>query len=419
MSAQPVQDRVAVRPHAVLDAAIGTARAGERFDLVDRLSEARHLLRDSSITVQVVGGAQQGRTSMVDALLRAANHPARLVVTETDGDAADAAVFVSDAAQPLSAAELDLLRTLSHRSPTVVFALTKIDLYPHWREVLDADLDLLRSAGVAVDPFAVSAHLYLHARTHDDAALASASGVAALADRLHAITDHADVTAGRAVAQHVLSAITELDPARGPRAPTRSPASRPRPAAGHGRRPGTRQEPRPAGPRRSAPAGSSCSETVSPPRPPTSTSTCAPGCAQWSPRRSAPSTRPTPPELGRRGHLAARAPRLRGPPDLRAARRPDLRDRVDARRPPRVPPASSRSPAGPAGSAGAAAAPRLACRQPPPPRRTGPHPRHVQLRRRHDGADPAAVREHPRPAVGRPDRGPAGRADDGRSGAQR
>ncbi|MFD1522053.1 hypothetical protein ACFSJD_31470, partial [Pseudonocardia yunnanensis] len=64
MTAPPAKDHATTRPQDVLDTAIGTAKAGGRLDIVDRLSEARSLLRGPSVAVQVAGGAQQGRASM-------------------------------------------------------------------------------------------------------------------------------------------------------------------------------------------------------------------------------------------------------------------------------------------------------------------------------------------------------------------
>src|SRR3954452_23251809 len=106
MSAPPVLDSAATRPQDVLDTAIGTARAGGRLDLVDRLSTARSLLRAPSVTVQVAGGAPQGRTDMVTALLRAAPGSPGITLTQAGaagpGEAADIVVFVADSARILT-----------------------------------------------------------------------------------------------------------------------------------------------------------------------------------------------------------------------------------------------------------------------------------------------------------------------------
>jgi hypothetical protein len=238
MSVQPVHDTAAVTPQDVLDAAIGTARAGGRFDIVDRLSGAQGLLHGSSVTVQVVGGLRRGRTSMVAALVSAGSGSPDIAVAESGhaggslGEAVDAVVFVSAAAQMLSAAELDQLRALRHRSPTVLFALTEIDQHPHWRDVLEADLELLNSADIAVAPFAVSVDLHVRAVAIGQPALAAASGIPALAERLRHIAEKAELSATRSVAQHVLGAVGELESA-----PRPAPHPAPRPTAPAARRP--------------------------------------------------------------------------------------------------------------------------------------------------------------------------------------
>ncbi|GAA1326306.1 hypothetical protein [Pseudonocardia xinjiangensis] len=238
MSAPPVPDSAATRPQDVLDTAIGTARAGGRLDLVDRLSAARSLLRAPSVTVQVAGGAPQGRTDMVTALLRAVPGSPGITLTQAGvagpGEAADIVVFVADSAQILTTAELDQLRALHHRCPAVVFVLTGIDRHPHWRDVFEADLDLLGSAGVPAAPFAVSVALHTEAVATARPALATASGIPALAERLRDLAGQTELSAARAVAQEVLGAVGELeDPGTAPPGPVarRPRATEPAPAA--------------------------------------------------------------------------------------------------------------------------------------------------------------------------------------------
>lgn len=56
---------------------------------------------------------------------------------------ATALLFVVDASAPFTSGELRFLRTVADRVETVVFALAKIDQFRGWREVLDADRELL------------------------------------------------------------------------------------------------------------------------------------------------------------------------------------------------------------------------------------------------------------------------------------
>ncbi|MBO4210294.1 GTPase, partial [Micromonospora echinofusca] len=60
------------------------------------------------------------------------------------GDA-DVLLFVTDAAGPLTAPELDFLARAADRVDVVLFALTKVDAYGGWREVLAANRRALRT----------------------------------------------------------------------------------------------------------------------------------------------------------------------------------------------------------------------------------------------------------------------------------
>ncbi|UJW34100.1 dynamin family protein [Saccharothrix sp. AJ9571] len=56
---------------------------------------------------------------------------------------ATALLFVVDASAPFTSSELNFLRSMGDRVETVVFALTKTDQFRGWRQVLDADRELL------------------------------------------------------------------------------------------------------------------------------------------------------------------------------------------------------------------------------------------------------------------------------------
>ena len=171
MSAAPVDEVGTVR---------GVAPAG-RFPGTGRT------LPGPTVTVLVAGGARQDRASLAEALLRAA--PDRLAVTEAGaadghGETVDAVVFAASAAAALGTAELDLLHAMRHRSPHVVLALTGIEQHLRWQAVLEDDLALLRSAGIVAAPFAVSVQRHARAVALGEPALARASGVPALVERL-------------------------------------------------------------------------------------------------------------------------------------------------------------------------------------------------------------------------------------------
>jgi predicted GTPase len=76
---------------------------------------------------------------------------------------ATALLFVVDASAPFTLGELNFLAEVGERVETVVFALSKVDQYRGWRQVMEADLALLaehapRFAGAKFHP--VSARMY-------------------------------------------------------------------------------------------------------------------------------------------------------------------------------------------------------------------------------------------------------------------
>jgi predicted GTPase len=78
-------------------------------------------------------------------------------------EAATALLFVVDASAPFTHGELNFLATVGESVETVVFALSKVDQYRGWRQVLEADQALLaehapRFAGATFHP--VSARMY-------------------------------------------------------------------------------------------------------------------------------------------------------------------------------------------------------------------------------------------------------------------
>jgi len=99
------------------------------------------------------------------------------VMTTAELATADAAVFVTDASQELTAHELDRLATVMRAVPSVIVAFTKIDFYGEWRRIRDIDAGHLARAGFDVRIVPVSAHLYTLARQLDAEVLAVESGI--------------------------------------------------------------------------------------------------------------------------------------------------------------------------------------------------------------------------------------------------
>jgi predicted GTPase len=117
---------------------------------------------------------------------------------------ADAVLIASDATQELSATELEMLRQVRRLCPTILLALTKIDLAPRWRHVAERNREHLARAGVSAAVVPISSALRLRAAATDDATLNTESGFPDLVERLR--TDVLAVSS--APARHNFAAMT-------------------------------------------------------------------------------------------------------------------------------------------------------------------------------------------------------------------
>ena len=70
-------------------------------------------------------------------------------------------LFVTDASTELTAPELQFLRRALERCQVAACVVTKIDLYPHWRRIVELDTEHLRAAGIECPVFGVSSFLRL------------------------------------------------------------------------------------------------------------------------------------------------------------------------------------------------------------------------------------------------------------------
>jgi hypothetical protein len=89
---------------------------------------------------------------------------------------ADAVVFVTDASQELSGPELGFLKHAHELCPTVIHVVTKIDVYPEWRRVMELSQAHIDNAGLVGPVIGVSCTLHNHSRRVRDSALADESG---------------------------------------------------------------------------------------------------------------------------------------------------------------------------------------------------------------------------------------------------
>jgi hypothetical protein len=153
---QPIE--VTALPAWVTEA--GVEVANHEVELVE-VGVASDVLRDGLVLVDLPGVGGLG--SLPGAVTMASLPYARAVV------------FVSDAAQELTAPELDFVRALTRQCPLVALVDSKIDIHPAWRQVIAADASDI--AGLAQGPFAVSSELASKAAESGDDVLAAESGV--------------------------------------------------------------------------------------------------------------------------------------------------------------------------------------------------------------------------------------------------
>ena len=91
---------------------------------------------------------------------------------------AEGTLFVTDAAQELTAPELEFLKTAVERCPLTALVVTKTDLYPQWRRIVELDRGHLARAGLDLPVLPVSSFLRL--RAAKDPSLNDESGFADL-----------------------------------------------------------------------------------------------------------------------------------------------------------------------------------------------------------------------------------------------
>ena len=98
---------------------------------------------------------------------------------------AGAALFVSDASQEYTQAELEFLRRCVDLCPMVIGLLSKIDLQPQWREIWQANQGHLQAAGIEMPTLVVASQLHVEGRRVQDNHLIQESGIPQLRKHLH------------------------------------------------------------------------------------------------------------------------------------------------------------------------------------------------------------------------------------------
>ncbi|WP_371828827.1 dynamin family protein [Rhodococcoides fascians] len=138
---------------------------------------------------------------------------------------ADAVLVVSDASREFTEPEIAFLRQVLGLCPSVAVLITKTDLYPHWRRIVDANRAHLQREGLDVPMISLSSLLRSHALRLSDEELNVESGFpdlyAFLRDNVVARADATTRTAVsldiRSVAEHLTLAMgSELAALRDP-----------------------------------------------------------------------------------------------------------------------------------------------------------------------------------------------------------
>ncbi|MDQ4119454.1 MAG: dynamin family protein [Actinomycetota bacterium] len=121
-----------------------------------------------------------------------------------------AVLFLTDASQELTAAELGFLRTVRELCPRVLLVVTKTDLYPEWARILDLDLGHLRRKEIDVEGIAVSSEIRSLAAKDADQELNAESGFPDLVRRINDVLAGSERIAIDSTVTHVRSALDQM-----------------------------------------------------------------------------------------------------------------------------------------------------------------------------------------------------------------
>ena len=142
-------------------------------------SNRRHL---RSVEVLLAHRMLRSGLSLVDTPGAGGLESAHGLITMSALDLADAVLFVTDASTELTAPELEFLKRAMQRCSLAACVVTKTDLYPEWRRIVDLDRQHLADAGIDIPVIGVSSFLRLAARR--DKSLNAESGFVELVEFL-------------------------------------------------------------------------------------------------------------------------------------------------------------------------------------------------------------------------------------------
>lgn len=123
---------------------------------------------------------------------------------------ADAVVFVSDASQEYTAPELEFLDHARRLCPIIVCVVTKVDLYPHWRQVVEGNRAHLASSGHTAGLIAVSSEIRSLALRLSSKELNQESGFPTLISWLRALITDRQTLGARVVGSTVADVVEHL-----------------------------------------------------------------------------------------------------------------------------------------------------------------------------------------------------------------
>jgi Dynamin family len=195
---EPVLERVPVELDDLADQVSERGNPGNRRGLV-------------AAEVQLPRQVLAGGLAIVDTPGVGGLDSAHSLTTLTALPTADAMLLVSDASQELTEPETRFLRQALRVCPNVACVVSKTDLYPHWRTVLDLDRGHLEKVRDGIPLFAVSSELRLHAARLKDPELNAESGFPDLVGYLRTdIVAAAGQLQRRSVAHDLLSVTDQL-----------------------------------------------------------------------------------------------------------------------------------------------------------------------------------------------------------------
>ncbi|MGY1640632.1 dynamin family protein [Geodermatophilus sp. SYSU D00703] len=142
--------------------------------VVSEFGRGRGAERPTSVEVRLPHPLLRSGLALVDTPGVGGLDSAHGVLTLNSLAGAAGALFVTDASTELTAPEVDFLRLVLERCPDTACVVTKIDLYPQWRQIVELDRAHLAREGLDLPVLGVSSFLRL--QPEQDADLTEESG---------------------------------------------------------------------------------------------------------------------------------------------------------------------------------------------------------------------------------------------------